>query len=51
MSLKDTRLDGTPRCPVHEHETELERELRLDEERIADEMEWHNLRGIVAPDY
>lgn len=29
----------------------LERELRLDEERIADEMEWHNVRGITAPDW
>jgi hypothetical protein len=32
-------------------ETGLERELRLDEERIADEMEWESVRGISAPDY
>jgi hypothetical protein len=32
-------------------ELELERELRLDEERIADEMEWEALRGITPPDY
>lgn len=32
-------------------DAELERELRLDEERIADEMEWEAVRGISAPDY
>ena len=29
----------------------LERELRLDEERIAAEMEWESVRGISAPDF
>lgn len=32
-------------------ETPLERELRLDEERIADQMEAEAVRGISAPDY
>lgn len=29
----------------------LERELRLDEERIAAEMEWAEVRGISAPEF
>jgi len=32
-------------------ETELDRELHLDEERTADEMEWTAVRGIVAPEF
>lgn len=30
-------------CPIHGGE----RKLRLDEERIADEMEWQQLRGVT----
>ena len=32
-------------------ETPIERELRLDEERISDEMDWADVRGISAPDF
>lgn len=32
-------------------ESQLDRELRLDEERIADEMEADAVRGITPPDY
>lgn len=34
-----------------EERAATERELRLDEERIAAEMEWAEVRGISAPDF
>ena len=32
-------------------ETPIAREVRLEEERVADEMEWASVRGISAPDF
>jgi hypothetical protein len=44
------RQSGFP-AELSPYEAAIMREVRLEEEQAADEMEWAALRGITAPDF
>jgi hypothetical protein len=46
--MSETQIASEGPCPALEA---VEREVRLEEQMNADLIDWHYVRGIVAPDY